>query len=88
MRIGPLFNQPMKRCMKRAETTCHLDAAANNFFVLAITLQSKKRFSHVGQFDKRPGRFLVLWLLNNDQQQACAEEQGIPGPATAPPPFY
>jgi len=34
-------------------------------FVLAFRLQSAKRFSLVGQFDKSLSRFLVLWLLNN-----------------------
>ncbi|PYB79549.1 hypothetical protein DMX11_06720 [Pseudomonas sp. LB-090624] len=48
-------------------TTCRLDARACNLFVLAFQIQSEKRFSLVGQFDERPSRFLVLWLLNNDQ---------------------
>jgi len=62
---GPFAGKPAPTRAHRPETTRHLDSRAGNLFVLAFKLQSEKRFSLVGQFDKRPSRFLVLWLLNN-----------------------
>jgi len=46
-------------------TSCRWDnlppcLGSRNLFVLAIHIQSAKRFSPVGQFDKSLGRFLVL----------------------------
>ncbi|KIY39125.1 hypothetical protein TZ03_18625 [Pseudomonas sp. 10-1B] len=68
-------------------TTCRLDARTCNLFVLAFQIQSEKRFSLVGQFDKRPSRFLVLWLLNNDHNKPALKNTLYLGQPQALPLF-